>query len=235
VSASSQSSRKILVIGGNSSLGREIISQAKQAGFAVHATARNSTEDQETGVEWHCLDLANEAIVNKFFQDLETLAFQHIIYCIGETSSLVGVDFSRDNLSEYFEVQFVMSFVVLSRLPRLMTTEVSSTLAFVSSRAAIYPSYDIPYAAVKGGLTSAMLSISKRLQKNQRAIVVAPGLIEDSKMFLDMSRELQADHRERAGGKLLSLNQAARYLLDFGSENSDVQNGVILEIGPRYK
>lgn len=235
MSASSQSSRRILVIGGNSSLGREIISQAKQAGFAVHATSRMPMENQEMDVKWHCLDIASEAKVNEFFQNLETLRFHNIIYCIGETSHLVGVDFCKDNLSEYFAVQFVMSFVVLSRLPRLMTTEVSSTLTYVSSRAAIYASYDLPYAAVKGGLTSTIISLSKRLQQNQRAIVVAPGLIEDSTMFLDMSRELQADHRERAGGKLLSLNEAARHLLEFGSENSDVENGVILEIGPSYK
>ena len=235
MSVNSQSSRKILIIGGNSSLGQEIIAQAKQAGFAVHATSRKPTENQESGVEWHSLDIANEAVVNEFFQDLDALRFHNIIYCIGETSHLVGEDFCKDNLSEYFAVQFVMSFVVLSRLPRLMATEASSTLAYISSRAAIYPSYDIPYAAVKGGLTSTILSISKRLQQNQRAIVVAPGLIEDSKMYLDMSRELQANHRERAGGTLLSLTQAAKYLLEFGSENSDVQNGGILEIGPRYK
>jgi len=235
VSVSSQSSREILVIGGDSSLGREIISQAKQAGFVVHATSRMSTQNQEVGVKWHFLDLASEDTVNKFFQELETLRFQNIFYCIGKTSHLIGIDFSKDNLSEYFAVQFVMSFILLSRLPTLMTTEVSSTLAYVSSRAALYPSYDIPYAAVKGGLASTTISISKKLQLNQRAIVVAPGLIEDSTMFLEMSPDLQADHRERAGGKLLSLRQAAGYLLEFGSEGSDIQNGVILEIGPKYK
>jgi NAD(P)-dependent dehydrogenase (short-subunit alcohol dehydrogenase family) len=192
-------------------------------------------QNQELGAEWYSLDLASEASVNKFFQELENLRFQNIFYCIGKTSNLIGIDFSKDNLSEYFAVQFVMSFILLSRLPTLMTTEVPSTLAYVSSRAAIYPSYDIPYAAVKGGLASTTISISKKLRQNQRAIVVAPGLIEDSTMFLDMSQELQADHRERAGGKLLSLSQAARYLLEFGSENSDVGNGVILEIGPKYK
>ena len=235
MSPSGQSSTNILVIGGNSSLGQEIIRQAEQAGFAVHATSRISMQPQEMGAEWHYLDLAHEATVYKFFQELEHLRFQNVFYCIGETSDLIVGDFSKDNLAEYFTIQFLMSFILLSRLPTLMTTEVSSTLAYVSSRSAIYPSYDIPYAAVKGGLTSAVLSISKRLQQNQRAIVVAPGLIEGSTMFFDMSRELQADHRARAGGKLLSLSEAAGYLLEFGSENSGVQNGVILEIGPRYK
>ena len=110
-----------------------------------------------------------------------------------------------------------------------------SQLIYISSRSAIYPSFDFLYAAVKSGLTSFITSLAKRLESPKSAISVAPGLIIDSGMYKKMARDIQDSHHHRSGYRLLSLEDAAQLILKIDCEQSIRQNGQIIEIGPSYE
>jgi short-subunit dehydrogenase len=136
-------------------------------------------------------------------------------------------------IEEYFKVQVINAIFLIGKLCDRLDDESASTLAAVSSRAAIYPSFDFCYAASKGALASFVSSLSRQLPPNKKTIIFTPGALLNSNMFREMPAEVQESHLDRSGDTLLSVSQAAELILKI--LDSEAVGGSVIEIGPSYK
>jgi short-subunit dehydrogenase len=136
-------------------------------------------------------------------------------------------------LEEYFKVQSINAIYLIGKLCDRLDDDSTSTLAAISSRAAIYPSFDFCYAASKGALASFVSSLSRQLPPDKKTVVFAPGALIDSRMFNEMPAAVQNSHLERSQETLLSVSQAAESILNI--LDSDIESGSVIEIGPSYK
>ena len=226
---------KLLVIGGDSSLGSAIIVLAKIQGFDVTATTRRQITKKCETVQWLLLDIENASSVEGFINTLAESRFERIIYCLGELSNIANFDESQDAYQKYFNIYFATSAFIMMKMVASLDSSQPSQLIYISSRSAIYPSFDFLYAAVKSGLTSFITSLAKRLEYPMSALSVAPGLIIDSSMYKKMAKDIQDSHHYRSGNRLLSLEDAARLILNIDCEQSIRHSGQIIEIGPSYE
>ena len=193
------------------------------------ATARKSTEARLENVRWMNFDLEAENEPQNFLKNIKGETFTAIIFLIGETS------LKYEDKSKYLSLHFFKTLKLLEALQESLEPKNRSCLIYVSSRAAIHPSFDPYYSAVKGGVVSAIRSLSLRSQPNQYIISIVPGLIIDSKMFHDMPEELQMDHMNRANNKLLTKREFVGALFEIIDNLQNVKNGQYITVGQDYE
>jgi short-subunit dehydrogenase len=233
VNVSTGSSRDLLVIGGTSSLGDAIIAQAAANKLTYIATFRNTAPKSRDPEDFVSLDLASSSSIETFLESIAAFKFKKIVYCIGSTSGIRLDSFKLCDLEEYFRVQLVNAIYLIGKLCDRLDDESTSTIAAVSSRAAVYPSYDFCYAGSKGALASFVSSLSRQLPTNKKTLVFAPGALLNSKMFQEMPTAIQKSHLDRSHETLLSVSDAAEIILQIF--DSETESGSVIEIGPSYK
>jgi short-subunit dehydrogenase len=233
VNVSTDSSRDLLVIGGTSSLGEAIISQAVINKLTYLATFRDTVPQSRDPKDFVALDLSSSSNIETFLTSISNYKFRKIIYCIGSTSGIKLDSMKLSEIEEYFKVQVINAIFLIGKLCDRLDDESASTLAAVSSRAAIYPSFDFCYAASKGALASFVSSLSRQLPPNKKTIIFTPGALLNSNMFREMPAEVQDSHLDRSGDTLLSVSQAAELILKI--LDSEAVGGSVIEIGPSYK
>jgi short-subunit dehydrogenase involved in D-alanine esterification of teichoic acids len=106
----------------------------------------------------------------------------------------------------------------------------------VSSRSVLFGSLDPLYAMAKSAIHSLIKSLSKLHSLNIDFYNLVPGLLKNSRMYLDMDPYLQSDHEKRSGGKLMSVDDFALYLKQFILTNHRAYADEIdIRVGPQYK
>ena len=138
-----------------------------------------------------------------------------------------------NQLKKYFNEQLVNAVYLIGKLCAHLDDSKTSTIGVVSSRSALYPSFDFCYAGMKGALASYVSSLSKQLPTNKKSLVIVPGALLHSKMFNQMPREIQKSHLDRSNESLLSVENAASEILNILTSN--FESGSVVEIGPSYK
>jgi 3-oxoacyl-[acyl-carrier protein] reductase len=118
--------------------------------------------------------------------------------------------YAFEEVDEVIAVNFSGQAKVLVRMLPLMTER--SRLLMFSLIAAQRGSFDPIYAASKGALLSFVNSVCTQLPAGARINAVAPGLIQDSAMFVEMAVQWQEFHRKQVPSQQLLGQQA---LTDF--------------------
>lgn len=218
----------VLVIGGTSSLAAPVVRLLSSSGYTVQATFRNSTENIEPMSNWLHLDVSSQASILEFLAKIDQRKFDFILVFVGAPYRV------HETPAVYVETYLTNMIALLKSLTSHLKLDVSSAMLHVSSRSAIYPSRDVLYSAVKGGLNSALRSISRQLPPDSKMISVAPGLVLDSTMANDMPSEIRADHITRSANQLMSLGEFATEFVAIMSGIENFESGSIVELGPRY-
>lgn len=219
----------VLVIGGDSSLAQPLMEARRRFGFSLVSTTRRSKTKNPEGIEWEYLDISVPSSVSAFLSKFSDRRFDLIAVFVGAPSK----DFSSK--SEYIDLYLTRMIGFLDSLICLLKIESPSGLTYISSRAALYPSKDIYYSAVKAGMSAALRSRSLTLPNNQVVFSVAPGLILGSTMAEDMPVELVNNHWERSGQSLLSVEDFGKEFLDLVQKLEELKSGSVIELGTSYK
>jgi len=223
----------LLIIGGSSSLGDAIIAHAIEQKLSYLATSRDLAKETRDPNHFLTLDLASISSVENFLHSLDKCKFNNIIYCIGAVSGIRLETLEVNQLEKYFNEQLVNAVYLIGKLCAYLDDSKTSTIGVVSSRSALYPSFDFCYAGMKGALASFVSSLSKQLPANKKSLVIAPGALLHSKMFNQMPKEIQKSHLDRSNESLLSVANAASQILNILTSN--FESGSVVEIGPSYK
>lgn len=232
-----QTAEAIVVVGASSSIGSAISARFRSPAARVITTyASHAPASAEAQVDALHLDLREDASIDSFSQRLKGILprVDIAIFLAGllPGKSLDAYGFSE--IDEVMSVNFNGQAKVLSRLLPLLT-ERSRVLMF-SSISAQRGSFDPIYAASKGALLSFVKSMASRLPPGARINAIAPGLIQDSTMFRDMTKERQDHHRKQIpSGQLLRNEDLAAVVFDLCQAHWSHLNGACIDLnGGQY-
>jgi len=233
VNANSFPESHLLVIGGTSSLGQEIIIQAKKQGLSVISTFRTEEKTSLLEGKWEELCIDTLESIDLFMEKIANYEFSTIIYCIGSLSNLKLQAISAKQISNYLEIHVINATYLMTKLSKYLQGNTNSKLIYISSRSALYPSFDFIYATSKAALSSLVSSLSRQIPKNNSTYVFAPGLIKGSNIYNNMDISTREDHERRSNYKLLNTHEVANFILNFNYLATP--SGSVIEIGPSYK
>jgi len=138
------------------------------------------------------------------------------------------------NIDEVMAVNFNGQAKLILKILPMLTSQ--SRLLLFSSISAQRGSFDPIYAASKGALLSLVKSLASGLPPGARINSIAPGLIQDSAMFLDMTTERQEYHRSQIPSKqLLRSQDLAKIVFDLCQDHWSHLNGACVDLnGGQY-
>jgi len=224
----------VVIVGASSSIGKAIASRFSQAEQVI--TTYSSRMPEGSNEQTFHLDLREELSIDRFLEKLNKVALS-VDVVIFLSGLLPGKDLKGYSFKEVDEVMAVnfsgQAKLMMRMLPFL--TERSRLLMFASVSAQ-RGSFDPIYAASKGALLSFVKSMCTQLPAGARINAVAPGLIQDSAMFLDMEVQRQEFHRKQIPSQQLLAHQAlADIVFDLCQSHWSHLNGACIDLnGGQY-
>ena len=221
----------VIIIGASSSIGNEIISRFESPITTIIATYNSKQNFKHKkhlcGLK---LDLNNNESIDGFIEDVNSLV-SHIDTAIFLAGILPGKslnDYSIKDMEEVIAVNFTGQAIVIKGLLPLFNSD--SQILMISSISAQRGSYDPIYAASKGAILSFVKSMATSLS-GTRVNAIAPGLIEDSAMFDEMSVERREFHRQQKPNKqLLHISDLSSVIYDLSRDHWKHLNGACIDL-----
>lgn len=214
--------KKILVVGGSSGIGLEVVRQATQLGAEVWSASRNHTEElQNTGTNFINLDVtADDYQLDELPDQLDAL-----VYCPGTINlkpfhRLKIADFQND-----YEVNVLGAVKVIQAcLPRLKKSDAAAVVTFSTVAVQQGMGFHSSIAAAKGAVEGLTRSLAAELApQNIRVNCIAPSLTDTplAGQLLSSPEKREASekrHPIKKVGQPKDLASVAVYLLSFSSE-----------------
>lgn len=188
--------QQVLVVGASTSIGNAVLSRFAARGARLLATGRSVEQVSCAGADLTLasLDLLDTASLDRF-ANITVPCFGKLDVIVFLTGVLPGkslADYEDDLIQEVMSVNFSSQAALLRRLlPHLNS---NSQLIMVSSISAERGSFDPIYAASKAAQIAFVKSLATWMAPNVRVNAIAPGLIQNSGMFLAMKAERQKHH-----------------------------------------
>ena len=232
-----QNFETVVIIGGSSSVGREISSRFQSPMTRVLTTysSRTPGSSKEQTNAFH-LDLRNDSSIDGFVQEIKgiTPRVDVAIFLSGKLPGKSLGEYEFSEIDEVVSINFSGQAKLLLKMFPLLTER--SRLLMFSSISAQRGSFDPIYAASKGALLSFVKSLSTQLPRGARINAIAPGLIQESTMFEDMKAERREYHRQQVpSGQLLRLPDLASMVFDICQDHWAHLNGACLDLnGGQY-
>ena len=225
----------MLIVGSDSSLSKFLIASARKEKFNVYGTVRSLSREANALPKNNLfrLDLESLDSIHDLMATLSSLQFDRIYILIGKLSKKSPNDMHYDSISQYLSTYGTNLCFLVEELLKNLSTQRQSFLLFVSSRAALNPSYDILYSTAKSCVTSFIRSRSLFLPDNQVANSITSGLIIGSGMYQEMAEQIKK-HQKLSDGQLLTIKQFCKELWDLNFETIKDKLGHNIHIGPVY-
>jgi len=214
--------KKILIIGGSSSIGIPIVKLFLNNNYTVFSTFNKNSIEAEIK-KYHLnefkLDLTDKYSIINFSKSLISSKnkFDSFIFLPSIIYGLNLNEYKDENIDNIFLINFISQAKLLKTILPCLKKE--SSILFISSIASKKGSYDPFYAATKGAIDSFVKSIIHNLPSGIRVNSICPGLIENSSMYTNMSYKIREKHRENTKSKkLLSKNDLAKIIFDLTND-----------------
>lgn len=225
----------VVIVGASSSIGRAISSRFSMADRVITTYSSRIPEESDERNAFH-LDLREDLSIERFVEQLKKISLR-IDVVIFLSGILPGKDlkgYAFEEVDEVMAVNFSGQAKVLMRMLPLLTER--SRLLMFSSISAQRGSFDPIYAASKGALLSFVKSVCSQLPAGARINAVAPGLIQDSAMFVEMAVQRREFHRKQVPSQQLLGQQAlADIVFDICQPHWAHLNGACIDLnGGQY-
>jgi len=226
----------IVIIGASSSIGNSIISKFRSPSTRIIASYYSNNdinpEDNMLALE---LDLKKEQSIDIFIKEVHSIT-SHIDTAIFLAGILPGKnlqEYEKADIENVMRINFTGQAKVIKGILPLLDSD--SQIIMISSISAQRGSYDPIYAASKGAILSFVKSLAAGLG-GVRVNAIAPGLIEDSTMYKEMSPERQELHRQQTSHKtLLQMSDLADVIYDISKIHWKHLNGACIDLnGGQY-
>ncbi len=219
----------VLIVGAGSYISQALVDKIRhfkpQITFVTRTTS--SITDLTPGRSFP-LDLHSSESVENLLLALSAQKFDYIYIFSGAVSGLEIDSSSIFETLKYYDAWAARLNFLISRLHRNLND--SGTLIFISSRAAHRPSYDAHYSAVKASTEALIVSVAQKYP-SKRFLVLAPSLIQDTRMYQAMSEENIIEHKRRTNDSLLTLNEIVEQLIKMSVEKEQYLNGTVATLG----
>jgi NAD(P)-dependent dehydrogenase (short-subunit alcohol dehydrogenase family) len=225
--------RTIVILGGSSSIGKAIIDKFDTKDNKVISTYFseddfvNSSKNDKTF--W--LDLDSKESILEFSEKLisEKISVDVLVSLAGILPGKNLSEYSFEEIDKVLSINFTGQAKLIKNIIPLLTKK--SRILLLSSISAQKGSYDPVYSASKGALLSFVKSLLPSLPIGATINAIAPGLIQDSAMFKDMTSDRQEFHKKQINsGKLLNKEDLAQIIFDLCQDHWNHLNGTCIDL-----
>lgn len=185
--------KKLLIIGGSSSLGKDIIDKFISKDWYVIATYNFNKLNPQKNLITKKLNLLSHESLDLFIKYLrKNTAIDYVLFLPSILNGKKLEHYSLRDVDDCMNVNFNTQAYLLGQI--LLSLSKKCSILFVSSISGEKGSFDPIYAASKGAQISFVKSISKSLAPNFRVNVLSPSLIKDSNMYFQMDKSIRRKH-----------------------------------------
>jgi 3-oxoacyl-[acyl-carrier protein] reductase len=228
--------KNIIIVGGSSSIGNSIISKFRSPSTTIIASYFTKKEiKHEGGIHPVKLDLKNDQNIEKFIAEVTSIMpyINTAIFLAGILPGKNLKEYNGADIEKVMMINFIGQVKVIKGLLPLYAS--GSQIIMISSISAQRGSYDPIYAASKGAILSFVKSLAVGLE-GIRVNAIAPGLIQDSTMYNEMSSDRQEFHRRQTSQKkLLTMSDFADVVYDISQNHWKHLNGACIDLnGGQY-
>jgi NADP-dependent 3-hydroxy acid dehydrogenase YdfG len=170
--------KKVLIIGGTSSLAKPIISKLENNGYEIVAMTFRQIDKIYNNYTWIKLDLYDKNSIDMFFDFLPKQFYSKIIFLSGNSLGKSYKNVNEDEMLSFYDAFLINYISLIIDLTKIL--EYDGQVIFVSSIAAKIPIQDAHYSAVKAGVEAFVRSASSQLLDNQSMFSISPATITDS-------------------------------------------------------
>lgn len=226
----------IIIVGSSSSIGQSIVSKFRSPSTRIITSYfTNETIKLEDNIYPLKLDLEREQSIECFIKEVHSIS-SHIDTAIFLAAILLGKnlkEYDNADIEKVMTVNFSGQAKVIKGLLPLLDSD--SQIIMISSISAQRGSYDPIYAASKGAILSFVKSLAFGLG-GVRVNAIAPGLIEDSAMYEEMSVDRRELHRSQTSRKqLLNISDLSDIIYDISQYHWKNMNGACIDLnGGQY-
>jgi len=226
----------IIIVGASSSIGSSIISKFRSSSTSIIASYFSKKDIKpEDNIHSVKLDLNKDQSIEEFITEVKSI-MPHINTAIFLTGILPGKnlkEYDNADIEKVMTINFTGQAKVIKGILPLLDSD--SQIIMISSISAQRGSYDPIYAASKGAILSFVKSLAVGLG-GVRVNAIAPGLIEDSTMYKEMSVDRQELHRQQTSQKtLLHMSDLADVIYDISKIHWKHLNGACIDLnGGQY-
>ena len=230
--------KTIIILGGSSSIGKSICNEFNTKDNRVISTyfSKKDLLNNSNNTESIYLNLNdNESIIN-FTQNLvsEKISVDILISLASILPGKSLLEYSFEEIDEVLSVNFSGQAKLIRNILPLLTNK--SKLLLFSSISAQKGSYDPIYSSSKAAILSFIKSLLPSIPKGSTINAIAPGLIQDSFMFKDMTIDRQEFHKKQIfSGNLLDKDDLAKIIFDLCQDHWIHLNGACIDLnGGQY-
>ena len=230
--------RTIVILGGSSSIGKAIFNQFNKKDNKIISTyfSEDSLANTPKNNELFCVDLDNNKSIIEFSEKLisEKITIDVLISLAGILPGKNLLEYTFEEIDKVLSINFTGQAKLIRNIIPLLSTK--SKLLLMSSISGQKGSYDPFYSASKGALLSFVKSVLPSLPTGATINAIAPGLIQDSAMFKNMTFDRQESHKKQVNsGKLLNQDDLAKIIYDLCEDHWSHLNGACIDLnGGQY-
>ena len=233
--------RTIVILGGSSSIGKAIFNQFnnknnKNNKIISTYFSEGSPANTSKNNELFCVDLDNNKSIIEFSEKLisEKITIDILISLVGILPGKNLLEYTFEEIDKVLSINFTGQAKLIRNIIPLLSTK--SKLLLMSSISGQKGSYDPFYSASKGALLSFVKSVLPSLPTGATINAIAPGLIQDSAMFKNMTFDRQESHKKQVNsGKLLNQDDLAKIIYDLCEDHWSHLNGACIDLnGGQY-
>ena len=233
--------RTIVILGGSSSIGKAIFNQFnnknnKNNKIISTYFSEGSPANTSKNNELFCVDLDNNKSIIEFSEKLisEKITIDVLISLVGILPGKNLLEYTFEEIDKVLSINFTGQAKLIRNIIPLLSTK--SKLLLMSSISGQKGSYDPFYSASKGALLSFVKSVLPSLPTGATINAIAPGLVQDSAMFKNMTFDRQESHKKQVNsGKLLNQDDLAKIIYDLCEDHWSHLNGACIDLnGGQY-
>lgn len=225
--SSDSSSRKAVITGGSSGIGKSIIHKFSEAGIETAAADLNSTDDLPG--HFFEVDLTRPEQIDKFIKDVKnTMGTPDILVCnAGKGIHEKLTEGDPDSWEKIFQLNVFSTFRLIRAFVPEMREHTPSDVVFISSVSSDHAySYGGIYTATKAAIDQLAETLRLESQPEIRTTVVHPGVV-DTDFFRNMISGTQTP--EEIGWGALRPDKVAESVLFAVSQSQEMMlNDIVM-------
>ena len=235
--------RRVLVTGGASGLGAEIVRALAERGYDVVFTYRSSGEKAEALIKdlrsRHpdrtigavSLDLSDRTAVDAFGDQIERQRFYGFVHNAGQSADALAAVLDQDRSDTAMQVNFWSLTRLAKALLRPMIRARSGRIIAIGSVAALRGNAgNAAYAATKGALISYCRTLAIESAKRGITVnVIAPGFI-DTEMMAPYAAHRESIERQIPAGRFAAPQEVAALTAFLMEEAAAYITGAVLPV-----
>ena len=228
-----QAKKKILIVGGSSNVGRELIKRLNKDNYEIFITFNKNklrSQDKKKIIQFK-LDITSNIQIEKLVKKVNKMKifFDKIIFLQGQLAGKSLSDFDTNNIRKNLDINFTGQVILLKKIKKQINK--NCLIIFISSIAAVRGSYDPIYAASKGAIVSFVKSLSTWWTPEIKSICLLPGVIKDTEIFKKFSKKRKKFQiKQTPNAELLNKSDLSKIIIDLLETHWRHANGSIINI-----